>query len=400
MKYSSKISVIVFFILLSTNIASFTASKMGIGFPIFDFLTQGGKFDDYLNSLFDNNNTLYETRNNFILFPLGTFIYKMLTIISFNNYLFSYSMVIILTLTIIAVFASKTKSGLFGFLIIITSYPYIFTISRGNNEFMLFPLVAYAWFLSPERVKIYFISFINALEPVPNHTAGLIKNIKDVLKFISIQIILLLPMLLLKNRSGENSYVKDFIDYNFRGYEGYAVNTAGLLHGHSLNGLFKSIISILSMTNDEACSLDFKACYPTISKLFEISGKVAFIAFLVALLFNFIVKFKFKLDTEKMFLFSSLSWLIFAPVSADYRLCYLPISLVLMLKDNKSIDENKIYIFLLTLVLIQKNFLNFAFESGITFTLGNIVNPLLLLLLYFKVIYDFNLESKIRKRIN
>jgi hypothetical protein len=71
-----------------------------------------------------------------------------------------------------------------------------------------------------------------------------------------------------------------------------------------------------------------------------------------------------------------------------------------MLKDNKSIDENKIYIFLLTLVLIQKNFLNFAFESGITFTLGNIVNPLLLLLLYFKVIYDFNLESEIRKRIN
>jgi hypothetical protein len=396
----NRYSIFILLSIITSNILGFTLSKLGIGYPIYDFLTKSNKLDDFENSLFDGNNSLYLTVREFILFPFGTLVYKIFTALSFNSFHVIYIMIVIVAIIFIFYLSKKIGPGIFGFLIIISSYPFIFAVSRGNNEIILFPLIAYIWFVCSDRLKIYLTSIANSIEPTPNHVVGLIRNKYDVLKFILIQSLFLIPTFFLTNRDGEKAYLADFVDYNLRGFDGYAVGNNGLLNGSSFNGLIKACAALLFTSNDSICNLNFDICYPNFSKFIEINGVVSLIVFIMFLVYNYKLKFKLKFDNSEMYMISSLLWILFAPVSADYRQCYLLISIILLLKSDDIVRKNKYVLTMLVLIIIQKNFVYFILPSGINFSLSTIINPILMLILLYSVLKNNNNKMELTIKNN
>jgi hypothetical protein len=347
----------------------------GEGYPLFRFMTSKvGRFDDFYNNLFMPGE-YFQTKANFTMYPGSIFIYKIFSITNVNL-----AAIIFLTLTSFILFwnLGKLSSSLLFVIFVFVSYPYHFTIARGNNEIILVSLGALIYLSLKEKKfgkSTFLTSILMIIEPYPYYVFSLVgakkKTFVQVLKF---SIPLLFITLWLLTKLNIRSYFATLITEGSSYVTG--AGPGSTLHSSGLTGLIQFIY------------LQSDGEFPYKKADFMLLSRVIPYACTILLLIFFIYYHK-KIDLITSSLLIVSGWTLLSGSSFDYRLLHFFIPLAIIVSNQITKYELSIFIAVLAL-MIPKPYLWFtAPNNSIGETLGSVVNPLLLMLIIVLTFYRF-----------
>lgn len=354
------------------------------GYPLVEFMVAPvGRLDDFYNSLYYPGDSLVFTKANFTLFPFSVLIYKFFSFQSVHL-----AAVIFFALNIIFfVYAIQklTKNYLL-IILIVSSYPFLFTLARGNNEILLVALgvLCYTYIIQKKYKSSFVCILIQFLvEPFPTYALQFVpylKKIKNIAAFFAISGFLIIFMMQF------NSYTKQYLNELMSEAILYSssLGPGTTLHTSSLSGTFQYIYFVL---ND---------VFPYEHSSFTIFTRVLFISGLLGV-FSFIYHYRTKIDliTSSLLIISSYT-LLFA-VTFDYRLLHfvIPLSLLLM-KELRKIDI--LLCFSLIFLFVPKPFILItSTNNSIGETFGSIINPLVIVfIIMLTLIRFFRYQSTVK----
>jgi hypothetical protein len=358
-------------------------SLQGFHSNVYDYLlNQNEIFDDFFNqSLYVQDNNPYALNSSFAcMFP---FLYR---IASFFAILPDHVAIFLFTLlfTLFFLYYSyknilvEQKSQTLSHVLIVSflSFPFMFTLSRGNYEAIVFIFLAlFVSSYEKGNVNRSLIPLSLAISMKLFPAIFLILLLSDKrYKETGYTIILSIAITVASYASFEGGLAQNFRMhlhalqlYN----SDYAIGNAGLSYGHSLFGAFK----LLLLSNFYSTS------FPEIVRsLF--SGY----ALVVAILFGLISVYIFYMEKEfwKKVALLVFSMLLFPHVSADYRLIHLFVPLYLFINKSNDDSHDLAYVIIFSSLLITKSYYYYRFDprTGIvpfSTDLSVILNPAIMI---------------------
>ncbi len=371
----------------------------GLGYPYNTFLfTPLDRFNDFCN-LYRANINLDPYPNP--LAPYYPFLNLLIYLLTFFPIEFSfvlYSMfVIIFFICLNAVYLKTDESYLYITRIFIFSfltYGFLFTIDRGNTDGLLaIFLMLFIFFYERNKtlVSSLFLAFAIASKVFPAVFLILLlsdKKHKEVLLTIAIVILLTIGSLLLFQSNFYDNLIFLLKGHNMSNnpyYQIYLGNNNLIQRGVSLFTIFKIIfiemglIKTINMTK-------FLSYY---------SVCVIILFFILATYIIFIEKEFWKKTTLLVF-----SMLLFTQISADYKLIFVCLPMLLFLNSNK--EQISLYAIAFGLLLIPKDYYylpNIVSDSGAKdISIAVLLNPLIMIAMMCMIIIS-GLKSN-KERIN
>lgn len=376
----SRLSVVVL-VMLCANVILFCIGKFGIGNNIFGYMTQAGRFDDFFN-LFNFANDLPNPNSAIQYTGVSIFLGRVLK----NSQLIATYIALIFTIAPLFIFTFlinkiDKKNVLLLIVFLVASYPILFGFARGNPTLIgvLWSLVAILSFNdSRYRLSRFSIIFGSLFHPVPAFFS-LIFLCKGWTKFLSlilqIAIFQLISYLII---GGNIFFTFNKIQSSLKVYNiEYVIGGGGDLYNNSL-----FLIAKIAFDGNLALIEQAIKFIPLVILL------VIFLQFLWTL-----KKYSFKESLYIVCIYYLPIYIVIAsPVSADYRLGYLLIPIVLMLIHS----FYRLPLFLLLLVIMPKHFIFFSsyvkrmnpndvlvlpdLISTLGISLNSLINPALLLI--------------------
>jgi len=347
-----------------------------LGYPLVEFMVAPvGRLDDFYNSLYYPVENLTFTKANFTLYPLSVLIYKFF---SFQNVHLAAAIFFGLNILFFIYALNKlTKNYLF-IILAVSSYPFLFTLARGNNEILLVSLGILCYkFLNQKKYKnaltCILIQFL--VEPFPTYALQFIpylKKIKNLAVFYFFSGIVVI--LIMFFNSSTKQYLKELI------LEGAAYSSAlgpgTTLHTSSLSGTFQFVYLA---AND---------IFPYENSSFALFTRIIFVVSMLAVL-TFFLKYRKKIDliTSSLLLISS--YTLFFAVTFDYRLLHFVIPLGLLLTNKLSKIDDYICISIIFLFIPKPFILFTSANNSIGETFGSVLNPLVIILIIVLTLIRF-----------
>ena len=395
MNYKFRSDFLLFTItILLTFYFIFYLGNFRVGYPIFGFLTQLGKFDDFFNN-YHFGKILPSYNESYVLSPFLIAFFKLITSkLKMLQFILFTSFSLFLFFKTLKFYNMKKSYVLFFFL----SYPIIFSVSRGNAELLSSAILfysivlyinlditkSYKYFLISCLIKPTTILFIFLFKPKIIFTNMRLNFIFIFINLISILLIDHNIVLYLDKYFAMLSNYKD----------AYVVGGGGTLFNNSFYGLFKWYtvnIEYFNMTILEGINtsqfLPYGVANDTVKYInFKLQAYSSWVIYIIG--FSAILCLISKNFYHKLLLISLTSILFFSPVAADYRLIYILILIMIIIKDSHNFDitnfEKYVYLLILFIIIIPKHFISFWILSPFEFvpmTLNSLINPILLSLL-------------------
>jgi hypothetical protein len=334
------------FAMLFLNVVFFIIGKFEIGNHIFGYMTQAGRFDDFYN-IFTEAPTLPNPDNSFQLSALAILFGRVFAQHQLAGLIIVLFVGVFLPIYLIKREISKyfDKNALIYIVFIISSYPFLFAFFRGNAALIaaLWSILGVLTFLSGGAF-ISRSSFIigSLFHPVPAFFSVLF--LKDgVMSFLKMALLIGLFQLSLYALLGKPLLeIMTNTILSLEKYKAdYIIGGGGDLYNNSLFFLVKiAFVDNLSVLN---FALKFIPLFLlTIVVLKAYAGYRTYGKNSALLMFGLY--------------FLPISLVISSPVSADYRLAYLLIPVVLMLLTRSF----GLPFFLLLAALVPKHFIFFS----------------------------------------
>ncbi len=377
-RLTSKKRVLLFCILFSTttNIYSYGYYHLTKkGYPLLGFMSSPvGRFDDYYNNLFYPGEFL-KTKANFTMYPLSNLLYKF-----FSNFNVQLSALIFFIITSAFLFWSlaKLSNGMLFILLVMVSYPYHFTIARGNNEIILVGVGAliYSFILKREFIKSFkYLIALFLIEPYPYYVLTILLYSK-VAMFKALRFAALMSLF-----AGALLFSRPFRGYIgtlFSEGSGYITNAGpgSTLHSSSLSGLI------------QFAYLRFTGEFPyQVGSFILLNRVIPFVGTLILILFFF--KYKRRIDPVTSSILIVSGWTLLSGSSFDYRLLhfFIPLAIIFIMLSSKL---DYLLIIAIMILFVPKPFLLFkADNNSIGETLGSVINPAIILFIIAIAIFRF-----------
>jgi hypothetical protein len=336
------------------------------GYPLINFMIAPvGRLDDFYNSLYYSDESLIFTKANFTLYPLSVLVYK---IFSFQNIHLAALIFFSISIAFFIYACFRLTKNWPIVLLVVTSYPFLFTLARGNNEILLVALgmLCYEKLLQKKvNGALSTIVIQSLVEPFPTYLAQFIPYLKRIKKYIivliySSLIILSGTLLFPPLRMYFHELLIQGVSYSS------AIGPGTTLHTSSLSGTFQFIYLVIN------------GVFPYGNAFFLTFTRVLFICSMLGLIwFMFYYRRKIDLTTSSLLIVSS--YTLFFVVTFDYRLLHFAIPLCLLLTAKLRKIEISLCI-LIILLFIPKPFMLFtAINNTIGETLGSVVNPVIII---------------------
>lgn len=352
-------------------------------YPIAGLLVGNGRFDDWWGTIFAV--LKYPETTSFIctvpwmhiafLKPLGA-------ILGPYTLHIAYILLALLVFTPLYQYLSN-KIGKLNALLIIFTYPLIFAFWRGNTDLIIFGLILGGCISYKEnRIKSSLIWFGIAATFKPFALLYLlIFKIRDLTanyKIIFSGTVLVIILILIGNPNFFNSLgvMSDCArDYT----NAYLIGEGGTLHNNSLWGLFKFVV--YSSIGDLNSIKETISAFSWYIKIWPIIAVLLFLS-----IKNNIKIFKCDEISSSIFLLNLITVLLL-PISPDYRLYLVSISLILLSINEVSSHYNKSFMVIFMLMILLPKHVLWLDYFGVNFTINGPINAVLLLaiLLYLFV---------------
>jgi hypothetical protein len=353
--------------------AQWLSLRPGIGYPVFEYLTTlPGPLDDFYSYRFAADKfLLFPNPSGFTLYPIGFLAYQIL---SLTNEAHGAA---ILTATAIGLTVfGLSKIGSTGLLIVyvVTSWPVVFSISRGNNETLLFG-VALA-FVVPSLVEKsskvrQFLSVLalTLLEPVPFWF--FVSKSRRFWFAVSLGLTALVIIVFtgfVVEPHSPISYLQSLRE--FGGNHATNPYPGSSLFSTSLQSGVRTGYYVFGLTPPE---------YQESASL--LNQAVFIIGCLALLVFGLAARFEL---TDRLILTTS-TWLLCYSASFEYRLVWLLVPLALIVCSESQMTKLRVFqICLIALICTPKTFYWWQEEGG--HHIGALFNSLLLLTLILATI--------------
>jgi hypothetical protein len=322
---------------------------------------------------------LYKSKANFIFFPLAALFYK---IFSLNNIHLAAFIFFVLTTFFLFYSFSKILSNNLFLIIILFSYPYHFTIARGNNEIIVVGLAAIFYYAVTKGSNYkLFGSFyaIMLFEPYIFYFLQFFTMRRNIIKefFYSAFILLGISLSLFTLIPKFKLYINSLL---FEGTNFFtSIGPGSSLHSSGFGGLTQFIYWIIY----DDFPFD-SSSYKRISILVLVLGLFSLIVFFLY--------FNKRLDLVTSSLLIVCGGTLLNGSSFDYRLLHFLIPLALLLKTKYSQYE-KIIIYLILILFAPKPYLLFQSENNpVGETLGSVINPIIILIIIIVTLKRFTKE--------
>lgn len=371
------------FAMLFLNVMFFLIGKLGVGNNILGFMVEAGRFDDFYNS-FTLAPTLPNPNSAYQLSALAIIFSRIFAHHQIAGLIIVLLVGIFLPIYLIARVIDKyfDKNSLIYIIFIMTSYPFLFAFFRGNAA-----LVAATWsilgvlsFLSGGTFIARSSIIIGSLfHPVPAFFSLLL--LKDgIISFLKTALLICFLQLALYTALGKPLFETIAnTTLSLEKYKAaYVIGGGGDLYNNSLFLLIKIVFE------DNLLALNFAL-------------KFIPIFLLMVVVFKTYAGYRTHGQNYALHMFGlyllPISLVVSSPVSADYRLTYLLIPVILMLLTRSF----GLPFFLLFAALVPKHFIFFSshwlsmhptsslvypdlINSYIGITLNSFLNPPLLLI--------------------
>ncbi len=339
-----------------------------------------GRFSDFFDII--TNAANYPNTGSYCVTPWHLLIYKLINDLGINKNYFFYTY--IFSLLFFVNKATKKINNIFkseGYwvLILIFTYPFLFSFWRGNNEILSSTLLllsilelfygdkkkSYLYFLTCCFIKPSFI-LLGILFIVHINRKLILYSI---LFFVFIILLILGFESLDKNIYHSSScyanYVKDYI-----------IGDGGTLMNNSLYGFIK-----FNLYNFYQYDEVLKISHSLYSYLFK---------YWIFIYAAFAIFFIYKLNYISAIYNIFCAYILLTPIAADYRMAILSIPLVLMFFNNHQLW--KWLIFLTLVIILPKHFYWFHLgDHNVNVTLNSFLNPLIII---GAMLYSYGLGRK------
>lgn len=349
-------------------------------YPILGFLVGNGRFDDWWNTipyvLKYPENTEYICTIPWVFIAFIKVGGSYLGILSFYLLFICIGIYILVKPYLILV----SKYGrLYSFFIIFT-YPILFSFWRGNSDFLIYGIVLASYIFWIEGKKNYSIimSGLGIMFKPYQIFYILIYKLKEIKARLPLIVFGFLSSLGLIYLGDNNFFTTSwrFLTQCGENYTKiYIIGEAGSLHNNSIWGLFKFLLYTMEDSSEARAEI--------------ISNFSFYIKFWpVILVFTYILsRNKFIIFNEDRENFSSHFFLIsllvatLSPITPDYRLFLIGISLIILLLNQLKF---RIILPLILLILLPKEFLWVKIDD-VSFTINGPINAMLMIFIYLYV---------------
>ena len=360
------------------------------GYPNSTFLfNPSDRFNDYINmteacKFLDPYNS-----NNFlpsVYFPVSNLIFYGFYKISNNQILISmllFTIIFLLGFFILLKMMTNLdlKIKILFFVSIFISYPVIFSIDRMNLEMYLFLFtLSFIFFYLKKKyfIAIIFLSFAICMKLYPILFLLLFlqeKNYKAIITtLVTCFILTFISLALFKGGIFANI---NLLFINLKDFNNDYASVSGLQHNSSMYGVVKifflSIFKyLLNYENADANN--------TTNLLLKIPYFIFVIIYFVAI--TSYILFIEKTLWKQVFLIITMTILL-PHVSFDYKLLTIIISILLFIKNSNNEKHSVFYAVLFAFLLIPNSYFYIFNDVSI----GVIINPIILLIITFKIVY-------------
>ncbi|OGG26631.1 hypothetical protein A2960_00470 [Candidatus Gottesmanbacteria bacterium RIFCSPLOWO2_01_FULL_39_12b] len=292
----------------------------------------------------------------------------------------------------------------------VLSYPFLFLVDRGNLEafvFILLSLFVYFYSQKSYSKSILFLTMASALKIYPLIFLVLFfahKKFKETILVLLLVLFLNISSLVFF-KGGISANLTYFLS-NLSAYNTfYAVKDEGLAFSSSLFSLIKviifkihsfpSIINLGNVLNVVMLKIQPSLTSQTLTRALQIYYFAALaLVILISAYVIFIEKTFWKKITLLIF-----SFIIFPPVSADYKLIHLFIPLWLFINHKSSSKKSDLfYAVCFALLLIPKDYLVFFVDKRLPhfFSISILLNPLIMTIVIITLVADGVKKIKIK----
>lgn len=281
------------------------------------------------------------------------------------------------------------KIGKLNSILMIFTYPLIFAFWRGNTDLIIFGLIlcgclsykennirnSLIWFGIAATFKPFALLYLLIFK---------VRDLADNFKIILTGTIGVVALILIGNINFFSSL--DALSDCGKNYtNGYMIGEGGTLHNNSLWGLFKFIV--YSSVGDLSSIKETISTFSWYTKIWPIVTVLFFLG-----IKNRIQVFKFDGISNSIFLLNLITVLLL-PISPDYRLYLVSISLILLSINEVASEYNKSFMTIcLLLILLPKHVLWLNYFD-VNFTVNGPINTTLLIALLSYLLFG-NLNSK------
>ena len=363
-------------------------------YPIAGLLVGTGRFDDWWGTIYAvlkyPESTLgictVPWMHIAFLKPLGA---------SLGPYLFHvfYILLAVLVLTPAYQYLSN-KIGKFNSLLIIFTYPLIFAFWRGNTDLIIFGLILCGCLSYKEnKIKNSLIWFGIAATFKPFALLYLlIFRVRDLVanyKVIITGIIIVVALVLIGNINFFYS-LRELSDCGRDYTNAYMVGEGGTLHNNSIWGLFKFVV--YSSFGDINSIKEIISEFSWYTKIWPILTVVLFLS-----IKNKVQVFKFYGVSNSIFLLNLVT-VFLLPISPDYRLYLVSVSLILLSINEVSALYNKSFMALCLFLILLPKHIWWLDYWGVNFTVNGPLNAVLLLMLLVYLISAGSIYPRLGRR--
>lgn len=354
------------------------------GYPLVKFMVAPiGRFDDFYNQLYYSSENLVFTKANFTLYPLSVLIYKFF---SFENVNIAAAFFLILNIIFFVYSAYKFSKNWLFVLLVVTSYPFLFTLARGNNEILLVSLAMLAYHsIIKKKYKnsLYSIVVQFLVEPFPTYAFQFIVFFQRIKKqLIFLLVISFSVFFAFLSKGSTRQYLKELTS---QGAEySSALGPGTTLHTSSLSGFIQFVY------------YQFNGIFPYEISLFSSLIRVSFVTSMLSLFFFFLI-FRKKIDLITSSLLIISSYTLFFAVTFDYRLLHFVIPLGLLLMNKLNTIDNYLCISIICLFIPKPFILFISTNNSIGETLGSVINPLIIIVIIVLTLLRFYRNSSALK---
>lgn len=362
--YSPKLSLTLQVCLIS---GLFYLSNI-FGLNIFKItFNQTGTFDDFENLLTLEPNA-FANRETFGVTPFLVDFYRQINFFSTNLLIWIYSCFNLLMILFVLNRIIKSKLVI---LIILTSWPFIFLISRGNNDIWVFCILILLSFnlINYKTLNSILVGLLFSIDPIICIVLlVLFYNFNKIqAKFVLLTIVFLNAPLLIRKDLITLENLVSFITQLTGFRNKMIVQGDGSLFSNSLEYFSKALFNVLKFNPDNLSIIVLLVNITVLS---------------MALLSLMSVKLRdpyFKYFYFGIFITAYL--LIFSP-SPDYKLIFLAIPMLGNMSIQRPINNFRFEFLLIMSIWLPKHFIYFGASDIFSgYTISTLINPILLLIL-------------------
>jgi hypothetical protein len=378
---------------------------LGKGYPYDSILfIPSDRFMDYYNTIvhaFDTYSSVGAGAGYFpfmyiTLVPFQLFSQYTSQFTSYLVYFLIFGVIYFVSAISTLAYKSKIQNYAIAVILFAISFPFIFLVDRGNVEaFVYLFVLMFIYFYRKKKFTTasVFLAMAISCKAFPVMFAIIYlrdKKYKEFFKVAAFSIILSVGSFFILG-----SKLNEFIaNLNFF-TKNYFVEDRGIPFSHNLHSFFKIMLAVFKkyniLTEGQIANM----------LNVEISIYVYVVMFFVAIIAIYVIVFE-RVGWRIVALLT-ISMLLFANVSFDYRMIYLMIPIMLFIISNEklTLKANIFYSLLFGLMLIpKKDYFITDYLPSISNIVGGIINPLLFMIVIIAIMHDGLKGKKIGAEIN